>query len=216
MGLSILNPDQVGKRIRELNGNCLHKSFTLRTSRQRRMLRKPLYKFTWDGRLVLLELPKLQVIASNMIHRRLVLRLRQRLSKILRHVSISKQPSEWTIGFFRCDLLSTYVEQSPRRCGEVSTSSRLTPKTHSRLCLLRTLHVSRYEHVLTNIVDVDDTCRLGLDYIQFAKSPSSMHSNPSECSRKVASRIAPGSSRKRRLETAPSASWRGRSHHVHS
>lgn len=86
----------------------------------------------------------------------------------------------------------------------------------SRLCLLRTLHVSRYEHVLTIIVDVDDTARLGLDYIHVAKSPAGMHSNPSECSRKVASRIAPGSSRKRRLETAPSASWRGRSHHVHS
>lgn len=30
------------------------------------------------------------------------------------------------LNFFRCDLLSTYVEQSPRRCGEVSTSSRIT------------------------------------------------------------------------------------------
>lgn len=111
--------------------------------------------------------------------RQLVLRLRRRLSRSLRHVSISKRPSEWTIEIFRCDLLSMYVEQSPRRCGEVSTSSRVTLNAHPRLWLLRTMDVSRYEHVLANIVDVDDTSRLGLDYIHVDKSPTSMHSNPS-------------------------------------
>lgn len=76
-------------------------------------------------------------------------------------------------------FLSTYVEQSLRRCGEVSTSSRITLSTHPRLWLLRTLDVSRYEHVLANIVDVDDRSRLEPNYILVGKSPTSMHPNTS-------------------------------------